>query len=226
MLEDELYFQNNIVTNMKNNYYWTKLWDENLYIQLAKKGFISTSYDTKDSLLLLPELQYDYAILDFDKLHISKKVKKLIEKNDATLNFNTKFDEVLKNLQKQHKYNWLKDDYAQLMKKLFKNKYENFKLISVELLSNEQELIAGEIGYIIGTTYTSLSGFSSKSKIHNNYGKLQLTLLAKYLQNKGFSFWNLGHPHMTYKQKLGALTYTREDFLKRWQKATKQTILL
>jgi len=60
-------------------------------------------------------------------------------------------------------------------------------------------------------------GFSSRVKKHNNYGTLQLVLLAQYLQKKGFSFWNLGHPHMPYKKKLGAKVYTRSSFLKRWQ---------
>lgn len=46
------------------------------YIELARAGFISTTYDTEDGLILLPELQYNYAILDFKNLHISKKSKK------------------------------------------------------------------------------------------------------------------------------------------------------
>ncbi|MCD6173937.1 MAG: hypothetical protein J7J96_09180 [Sulfurimonas sp.] len=215
---------------MHNDYYWSDDWSEEFYIELAKMGFICTSYDTKEGLVLLPELQFDYGILDFKNLHISKKIKKLIKKDNCTLCFNTRLDEVVDRLSTQHKYNWLKDEYAQLVKNLYKNrdKINGFKIISVELISKEtKELIAGEIGYIIAKTYTSLSGFSSKEKKYNNYGKLQLVLLSKYLQKRGFSFWNLGHPHMEYKQKLGSVTHTREEFLKRWQEAINhETITL
>ena len=77
-------------------------------------------------------------------------------------------------------------------------------------------LIAGEIGYKIGKTYTSLSGFSKKDKKYNNWGKLQMILLAKHLEENSFSFWNLGHPYMQYKFDLGAKLYSREDFLEKW----------
>ena len=217
------YYKEMILSDMSNNYYWSEDWSEELYVALAKLGFISTTYDTKEGLVLLPELQFEYGILDFNRLHISKRVQKLIDKNDAKLCFNTKFDDVIQNFAIQHKDNWFKKNYVELIKALYKNnkKYENFEICSVELISNKtEELIAGEIGYKIGKVYTSLSGFSSREKRYNNYGKLQLVLLSKHLQSKGFEFWNLGHPHMLYKQKLGSVTHSRKEFLIRWEKAT------
>ena len=212
---------------MKNSYYWSDDWSEEFYIELAKAGFISTTYDTKDGLILLPELQYDYAVLDFQNLHISKKVKKLMHESSYEFCINSRFNEVLEKFSAQHKYNWLKEEYAQLLKKLHVNNDEKngFKIISVELVSiGSNELVAGEVGYIIGKTYTSLSGFSSREKKYANYGTLQLVLLAKYLQNSGFEFWNLGHSHMTYKQRLGCVIYSRAEFLKRWNKAVLESI--
>lgn len=228
VLENEYYFEEFLATNLSNEYYWSDDWSPEFYISLAKKGFISVSQDTKEGLILLPELQLHYGILDFKNLHISKKVQKLLKKDDVTLSFNVRFDEIVDQLNQQHKYNWLKGKYAYLMEKLYKEKklYDNFEIISVALISkNTQELIAGEIGYKIGKTYTSLSGFSSKEKAYNNYGKLQLVLLGKYLQNEGFSFWNLGHPHMKYKQRLGSVSHSREEFLQRWNEATKHELL-
>lgn len=208
---------------MENDYYWSDNWSEQFYIELARAGFINTSYDTKDGLVLLPELQHDYAVLDFENLHISKKVKKLIDTNSYELCINSRFNETIERFSSEHKYNWLKDEYAELLKKLYINNDKNgdFKMISVELISKESaELVAGEVGYIIAKTYTSLSGFSSKEKKYTNCGTLQLVLLAKYLQNNNFEFWNLGHPHMEYKQKLGCITYRRNEFLQRWNRAT------
>lgn len=209
---------------MSNSYYWSSDWSEEFYIQLAKAGFISTTYDTKDALILLPELQTDYAILDFENLHISKNVKKLIDKNNYTFSINTQFTEVLEQLSTSHKYNWLKQEYATLLKDLYRNngEHNDFEIISIELTCKESaKLLAGEVGYIIGKTYTSLSGFSSRDKKYSNYGTLQLVLLSKYLEKNHFHFWNLGHSHMEYKKRLGCQTYTRTDFLKRWDKAVK-----
>jgi Leu/Phe-tRNA-protein transferase len=206
------------------NYYWSNEWDETLYIKLAQLGFISTSYDTLEGLVLLPELQFEYGMLDFDNLHIASKVQKLIIQDNFQLSFDTHFNEVLQKIQHHHqKYNWMKDEYGELMKKLHSNQnsYENFKLHSIELISKQNnELVAGEIGYSIGETYTSLSGFSSREKRYNNCGKLQLVLLAKHLQKQGYAFWNLGHPHMRYKKQLGVNILTRAAFLQRWQSAT------
>jgi len=216
-LDDKEYFEKEIVQNMKNNYYWSDDWSDSFYIQLAKAGFISTTYDTNGGLVLLPELQYDYAVLDFKNLHISKKVQKLISKNEYIFSLNTRFSEVIDKISITHKYNWLKDEYAHLLEKLYVGKYENFKLISVELISKStNELIAGEIGYMIGQTYTSLSGFSSRERKFNNYGTLQLVLLAHYLEENNFLFWNLGHPHMEYKKRLGCKIFNRVEFLKKW----------
>ena len=217
-LRDKLYFEQ-LSLDMQNSYYWSDDWSEEFYIELAQTGFISTTYDTKGGLVLLPELQFDYAILDFKDLHISKKVKKLMRENNYIFQIDSRFNEVLQKFTTQHKYNWLKDEYLELLKKLYASNDEkrDFKIISVEIVSKESdELIAGEVGYIIGKTYTSLSGFSSPEKKYSSYGTLQLVLLAQYLQENGFSFWNLGHPHMEYKQKLGCKTYSRSEFLKRW----------
>ncbi|WP_455757532.1 hypothetical protein [Sulfurimonas sp.] len=208
---------------MQNSYYWSDDWSEEFYIELAKAGFISTTYDTLEGLVLLPEIQYDYAVLDFENLHISSKVKKLMNKDNYELCINTRINEVIEKISTQHKYNWLKKEYAELLKNLHINYDEknNFKVISVELICKDSdELIAGEIGYFIGKTYTSLSGFSSKEKKYSNYGSLQLVLLAKYLQNNSFEFWNLGHPHMEYKKRLGSKIYKRGKFLDRWNKAS------
>ena len=220
-LKNRLYFEQ-LCLDMKNSYYWSDDWSEEFYIELAKAGFISTTYDTKGGLVLLPELQYDYAILDFKDLHISKKVKKLISEENYDFSINSKFDEVLSKISTQHKYNWLKDEYLHLLQSLHSHKREKkeFEIISVEIiLKDSKELVAGEVGYIIGQTYTSLSGFSSKEKKYNNYGNLQLVLLAKYLEKNGFYFWNLGHPHMEYKKRLGCKIYKRDEFLLRWDEA-------
>ncbi len=99
---------------------------------------------------------------------------------------------------------------------------KEFKLLSIEVCENEtKKLISGEIGYKIGKTYTSLSGFTTREKKYNNWGKLQLVLLNDYLKENGYKLWNLGHPQLQYKIDLGAKIYNRNDFLAKWREAIK-----
>jgi len=218
-LNDKNIFENHICNDMTNNYYWSDDWSVEFYKQLAYEGFISTSFNDNDTLVLLPELQYEYAVLDFKNLHISKKVQKLIDKDNYTLSFNTKFDDLIEKFKIHHKDNWIVGKYIDILNTIYKQNNEKFTILSVELNCNKTGvLIAGEIGYVIGSIYTSLSGFSSKEKEHNNCGNLQLVLLAKFLEKNNFSFWNLGHPHMEYKKKLGCNILPRDQFLNIWRK--------
>ncbi len=207
----------NIYSNTNVNYYLSDDFSKEFYILLAKTGFISTSIFIDNLFYLLPEIQFEYAILDFDNLHINKRVKKLINQNNFEFLINKDINKNLEKLNDYHKDNWLTNKYKDLIVNLYKNPDNNFSILSIELYDkNSKELIAGEIGYKINSTYTSLSGFSSKDENYKNWGKLQMVLLALYLEKNNFSFWNLGHPYMQYKFDLGAKLYSREDFLKRW----------
>ena len=101
------------------------------------------------------------------------------------------------------------------------NKATEVGLRSVEVRENSTgTLVAGELGYTLGSTYTSLSGFFRREdRKWNHYGKLQLVMLAEALRDAGYAFWNLGHPHMAYKTALGARILPRHEFLNRWRVA-------
>ncbi|WP_419770850.1 MAG: hypothetical protein ACNI3C_03425 [Candidatus Marinarcus sp.] len=173
--------------------------------------------------MLLPEMQFEYALLDFKNLHISKKVQKLLQTQKYTLVKNGNFENVLEEISNYHETSWLTPKYIKTLQDIRNQKNENFELISFELITKEdKKLIAGEIGYTIGKTYTSLTGFLKKTKAYNHCGKLQLVLLALHLQENNFDFWNLGHASLHYKLDLGAEVFPREKFLKRWLKSTKQ----
>ena len=207
---------NFIYMNEDSNYYFSDDFSSKFYIQLARCGFISTSIIEENKQYLLPEMQFEYAVLDFENLNISKSVQKLIDNSNYKFNINTRFNEVLEKLDNYHDNNWLSGQYKQTILNIYNEPSNLIEIISVELLNENDDLIAGEVGYIIGKTYTSLTGFSSKEKEYKNWGKLQMVLLAKFLENENFDFWNLGHPYMDYKFDLGALKYSRIDFLKRW----------
>ncbi|NQY94118.1 MAG: hypothetical protein HRT43_08150 [Campylobacteraceae bacterium] len=217
-----------IYSNMESNYYWSDDFSEDFYVNLAYAGFISVSNYIDEKFLLLPEIQFEYAVLDFSDLHISNNVQKLLAKNEYKLSVNEHFEDLLSKIEFYHDNCWLSGKYLDLVKKLknYRNDTLPFKLISVELsCSKTNSLIAGELGYIIGSTYTSLTGFCNKEKQYNNWGTLQLVLWAQYLEKEKLDFWNLGHAAMDYKLKLGAKVYSRVDFLNRWIPSTKKQIL-
>ncbi len=213
-LQDPVLIDELIYSNMYKNYYWSDDFSAEYYIAQAKAGFIAVTEYFEEEELLLPEIQFNYAILDFKDLHISKKVKKLLAVKKLELEISQNIDEIAAHINASHKNCWLSPRYLTMLNAT-QDLNDNFKIISVGI-REEGSFIAGEIGYIIGKTYTSLSGFSSRQKRYNNYGTAQLVLLAQYLEKNGFSFWNLGQPYMSYKLALGAKVHDRQLFLKRW----------
>jgi len=209
-----------IYPDMFKNYYWSADFSAKYYIAKAKAGFIAVTDYYEEEEFLLPEIQFSYALLDFDDLHISTKVKKLLHKRNLQLEVSQNLDEVVEGINKLHRHNWLTPKYLNTLKAT-QGVDENFKVTSA-LIRDEREVVAGEIGYMIGKTYTSLSGFSKREKEYHNYGTAQLVLLAQHLQANGFSFWNLGQCYMPYKLMLGAKIFEREAFLKRWYMETNQ----
>ena len=199
------------------NYYWSDDYSPEYYISAAKAGFISVTEEFKGKELLIPEIQHNYALLDFNNLHISRKVQKLLKNRNLQLKISEDLEPVFKGINALHKNSWLSQKYLNTLKAT-KGVDSNFKALSFFIEENGV-VVAGELGYKIGKTYTSLSGFCLREKRYNNYGTAQLVLLAKYLEQNGFAFWNLGHPHMSYKKALGAKVYSRADFLQRWHKA-------
>ncbi|MCK5111319.1 MAG: hypothetical protein KAQ94_07340 [Arcobacteraceae bacterium] len=221
-IEDKNILFNVIYSNKEINYYYSDDFSCEFYIQLARAGFISVSYTEDDVQYLLPEMQFEYAVLEFKDLHISQKVKKLLKQKDLySFSINKDFEGVLKQIEFYHQDNWMDKDYLKLIKELkhYKDTKADFEIMCCELICKEtNEIVAGEIGYKINSTYTSLSGFNIKEKRYNNWGKLQMTLLAQYLDKNNYSFWNLGHPYMQYKIDLGAKILSRNDFLIKWIK--------
>jgi len=220
-LTDQQTLHEFIYPDMFKNYYWSDDFSAEYYIAKAKAGFIAVTDYYEEEELLLPEIQFSYALLDFDDLHISTKVKKLLQTKNLQLEVSQDLDEVAEGIEKLHRHNWLTPKYLNTLKDS-QGVDENFKVISA-LIRDKGEVVAGEIGYMIGKTYTSLSGFSKREKEYRNYGTAQLVLLALHLKEKGFTFWNLGQCYMPYKLMLGAKIFEREDFLKRWYMETDNT---
>jgi len=220
LLREEFY------PDLERTFYWSNDWDPDFYIALAHAGFISISHgNTEYGTLLLPELQKRYAVLDWENLHLSGQIQKLMrsdrfEEEEIELRIVPDHERVLGRVLDYHgqQATWLTEPYCQLLEELPRGGHGDFALHGVELWSGKRDrLVAGEFGYTIGRTYTSLSGFCTRPDPEwRGFGTLQMVLLAERLRESGFAFWNMGHPGQAYKRALGARLVERGIFLKRW----------
>ena len=208
--------------NLERTFYWSDDWDADFYIALARAGFISISFrDAEHGTLLLPELQRRYAVLDWENLHVSSRISSgRLEEEGIELCVLSNHERVLDRVLGYHDRGstWLTKPYCELLGRLPKGDQIDFALHGVELWSRKRNrLVAGEIGYTMGATYTSLSGFCTRPDPRwRGFGTLQMVLLAERLKERGFAFWNMGHPEQAYKRALGAKLVERKIFLKRW----------
>ena len=79
--------------------FWSNNWSPSFYSLLAYEGLISTSYQTQEGhQLLLPEMQKQYAVLDWNNLHISRHIRRILNQcrpGDFKLTINKDFSAVL-----------------------------------------------------------------------------------------------------------------------------------
>jgi len=92
------------------------------------------------------------------------------------------------------------------------NKYgKNAKAITVALYEDD-EIVAGDVGLLLGDEYTSFTGFKEKS----NAGKILLFLIAEHLVALGVKTWDFGITTArwdSYKLAMGCKRFTTEEYI-------------
>ena len=209
-----------------SEYVETDDWSPLFYRTQAKLGFIAVARKLGRRITLLPELQESYAVLDCEKVSVDRGVRNILQKgivSDGGVELKVSSDpgQVIDELHMMWgDSSWLYPPYTDLVRKLAskeeRKRAPGFRIWAVTLEA-AGEPAAGELGYTVGNTYTSLSGFFHRERREwNHYGKLQMVLLSRHLQGHGIGFWNLGHPYMDYKLRLGAEIMPRREFLELW----------
>jgi hypothetical protein len=209
-----------IYLDTTNDYYWSNDFSALFYYTQAQAGFIAVTEHYHDDELLLPELQHRYALLHFKDLHATRHTRKILRRDRPTLRIGSLLRPTAERIRTYHNHAWLTSRYEQVLDAV--NQSDLPMHVIAATLYHDHHPIAGEIGYILGRTYTSLSGYSSKERRYRHYGMVQLFLLGQWLEQKGFAFWNLGQPYMPYKFVLGAREYSRGDFLRLWHPAVTE----
>jgi Leu/Phe-tRNA-protein transferase len=189
--------------------------------KLMEAGFLvmSAKFDTEDEdfYILLPKLHLERSALFFEKLHIKKSIRRLLKSYELCPD--NDFDRIVETCVEKHGSDWLTPPLIENIKKIRQNSLQGAESCT-ELsptdaaypasfaLYRDGKLAAGEFGIICGKVYTSYSGFYEE----DNAGTVQLVLTTRYLQERGFLFFDLGMP-MDYKTDLGAVNLSPEEFV-------------
>jgi len=150
---------------------------------------------------------HDYrCLIDLNKMKPPKSLKRYAKNLSITSNKN--FKECVDGINLQHgEISWFYKELVDSFEILFEqNKYIT-KVHSIEVYE-ENALVAGELGYSVGSSYTSLSGFYKKS----SSGTIQLFALAQILKENNFKLWDMGMV-LDYKLRLGAYSVPRSAYL-------------
>lgn len=204
------------VFHSQEDFYVSRHFDPLLLSHLMYEGFLPIASEYRGECFLIPKLHRKRCILVMESPeHVPKSVKKRGKKYKLELNQN--FDAVVKGCHDQHGISWLYGPIVEGFRKLYEAGEQGVEIYpdrhvrfySVELVDVETNaVVAGELGYTVGRTYTSLTGFSRVS----GAGTVQLHALGRLLYLSGFLMWDLGMS-MPYKLSLGAEDIERDLFL-------------
>eukprot|EP00550_Attheya_septentrionalis_P001924 CAMPEP_0198287500 /NCGR_PEP_ID=MMETSP1449-20131203/6286_1 /TAXON_ID=420275 /ORGANISM="Attheya septentrionalis, Strain CCMP2084" /LENGTH=406 /DNA_ID=CAMNT_0043985459 /DNA_START=115 /DNA_END=1335 /DNA_ORIENTATION=- len=209
-----------LVLHSHGDFFQTPCFEARLVAHLMAEGFlpISTNY------LLLPKLHARRCVIPTGRLHIAKSAKKRSKKYKFSIN--QAFSAVVEGCHAQHGISWLYPKIVAAFSQLFRkgatgtparvhddssgeDAISVVRLYSMEVWNiSSGHLVAGELGYTVGSIYTSLTGFSAE----DGAGSVQLAALGSLLQHLEVTMWDLGMV-MDYKERLGAIEMPRPEFV-------------
>lgn len=158
-------------------------------------------------------------IIQYNNLHISNSLKKVLNRNQFDIRFNTNFEEVIKNCKetnnrKDSLATWITDELMEAYIQLF---YAGYAYSIESYLENK--LVGGIYGVKIGNFASGESMFYKES----NASKVALVKLLEYLhqQNIGWLDTQMLTPVV---KNLGGEEITRKEFLLKLEKCDFPTI--
>ena len=209
-------------TDYKGDFCLAEEFDLDFTIRLMEAGFLVMSMNISQEpedpyYIMLPKLHLVRSVLFFDNLHIKKSIRRLLGKYE--LKADADFERIIDRCVEKHGADWLTPPLVENIKKIrslspsthssFEIPHSTFPYPASFALYRDGKLTAGEFGIVCGNVYTSYSGFYDE----DNAGTVQLILATLYLQNHGFSFFDMGMP-LDYKAALGAVDINPEEFVR------------
>jgi Leu/Phe-tRNA-protein transferase len=200
--------------------------DPKFVAKMMEAGFLVMSVniaekDEEPYYILLPKLHLVRSAMFFENLHIKKSIRRFL--NRYELRPDADFDHILGRCVEKHGIDWLTPPLVDCIRKIkamslwqTPEALRKGSLVPTAIVNpvsfalyHDGKLVAGEFGVVYGKVYTSYSGFYDE----DNAGTVQLILTTRYLQEHGFSFFDLGMP-MDYKTDLGAVDISPAEFVR------------
>ena len=197
--------------------------DPDLILDLASSGFIPMAAEAAQGRdLLLPKLHLERCLLDPALVHVSRTVRSRLR--GYSLAVDTAFPEVVAACVATHGDSWLRPPLVAAFlilhaRGVASGVARRARLLSFELYEGAS-LVAGEFGALVGSCYTSWSGF----RRIDGSGTVQLVALARAFERACVGIWDLGMA-LDYKLSLGGSCVSRPVFLARFREARARACL-
>lgn len=176
--------------------------DPNLLLHGYANGVFPMAENAKSSEVywVEPKLR---GIIPLNEFHVSKSLKRAINKGDFTVTFDTQFEEVLYACADRNE-TWINSSIHEAYKNLFNMGNAH----SVEIVKNNI-LVGGVYGVTLGSVFFGESMFSKES----NGSKIALKYLVDHLIKCGFTLFDtqFQNPHL---KSLGCIEITQMEYLK------------
>ncbi|MDR1174495.1 MAG: GNAT family N-acetyltransferase [Treponema sp.] len=181
--------------------------DPRFIARLMDAGFLVMSMKTEDGeCILLPKLHLVRSALFFERLHVKKSIRRFLPRYE--LRPDAGFETILDRCVEVHGDDWLTPPLVEAIKQLRFLRDPQVRPFSFALY-RDGRLAAGEFGIVSGRIYTSYSGYYEE----DDAGTVQLVLASRWLEDSGFSFFDLGMP-LPYKYDLGAVDIYPSEFVR------------
>jgi Leu/Phe-tRNA-protein transferase len=197
-------------TNYSEEFCVALSFDPPFIARLMNAGFLVMSTSAGESHVLLPKLHLTRSVLFFKNLHVKKSIRRFLPRYE--LRFDEDFDRILDRCVAIHGEDWLTPPLTAAIRAIRDNSrggspaddpggagHTRGPYPAAFGAYRNGELRAGEFGVVSGRVYTSYSGYYDE----DNAGTVQMILTARFLQERGFAFLDLGMP-LAYKYDLGA----------------------
>lgn len=204
-----------LAVSLRGDFCWTPCFAPEFVAGLMRHGFlpIATPINGPSKIVLLPKLHARRSCISLDQFHVRRKTKH--EGRALRFSVDQAFDAVAAGCVEEHGQNWLYPPVVDCLRAMHLAKGAmGVRMHSVEVWEGDR-VVAGELGYACGGTYTSMTGFHTT----RGSGMVQLNCLGKLLRDRGFVLWDLGM-HLPYKGTLGAANVPRIVFLGRLRAAS------
>ena len=193
---------------------------------LVMSAFLIEEPETEGRYILLPQLHLTRSALLFPDLHVKKSIRGKLSRYELRVDGRpaeklpsmeslfslprspaSDFDLIMERCVEAHDDAWLTLPLRNALRGIRERPWLPARPLSFGVY-RDGELRAGEFGVLAGKVYTSYSGYYAE----DDAGSVQMILTARFLEERGAPFWDLGMP-LDYKTGLGARNVDTVQFV-------------